>query len=48
MAEIDRAIIAELRKNIHMPTVELAKMVGTSERTVRISIHRKEEVGDHV
>ena len=35
IAEIDRAILAELRKNGRMSYVELAKLVGASERTVR-------------
>jgi hypothetical protein len=47
MAEIDRAILVELRKNGHMPSVELAKMAGGIERTVRIHVRRMEEVSDH-
>ena len=35
IAEIDRAILAQLRKNGRMSFVDLAKEVGASERTVR-------------
>ena len=38
IAEIDRAILAELRKNGRMSYVELAKLVGASERTVRTHV----------
>ena len=37
IAEIDRAILAELRKNGRMSYVELAKLVGASERTVQFT-----------
>ena len=40
IAEIDRAILAELRKNGRMSYVDLAKLVGASERTVRTHIRR--------
>ena len=45
IAEIDRAILAELRKNGRMSFVELAKLVGASERTVRTHVRRMEEIG---
>ena len=45
IAEIDRAILAELRKNGRMSFVELAKLVGASERTVRTHVRRMEEMG---
>ena len=45
IAEIDRAILAELRKNGRMSYVELAKLVGASERTVRTHVRRMEEMG---
>ena len=45
IAEIDRAILAELRKNGRMSFVDLAKLVGASERTVRTHVRRMEEMG---
>ena len=45
IAEIDRSILAELRKNGRMSYVELAKLVGASERTVRTHVRRMEEMG---
>ena len=45
IAEIDRAILSELRKNGRMSYVDLAKLVGASERTVRTHIRRMEEMG---
>ena len=45
IAEIDRAILAELRKNGRMSFVELAKLVGASERTVRTHVRRMGEIG---
>ena len=45
IAEIDRAILAELRKNGRMSFVELAKLVGASERTVRTHVRKMEEQG---
>ena len=44
IAEIDRAILAELRKNGRMSYVELAKLVGASERTVRTHVRRMQFV----
>ena len=43
IAEIDRAILAQLRKNGRMSFVDLAKEVGASERTVRTHIRTMEE-----
>lgn len=45
VAEIDRAILAQLRKNGRMSFVDLAKEVGASERTVRTHIRAMEENG---
>tara|TARA_B100000131_G_scaffold310996_1_gene343286 strand:- start:785 stop:1282 length:498 start_codon:yes stop_codon:yes gene_type:complete len=45
IAEIDRAILAQLRKNGRMSFVDLAKEVGASERTVRTHIRAMEENG---
>jgi len=45
IAEIDRAILAELRKNGRMSFVDLAKLVSASERTVRTHVRRMEEQG---
>ena len=45
IAEIDRAILAQLRKNGRMSFVDLAKEVGASERTVRTHIRTMEENG---
>jgi len=45
IGEIDRAILAELRKNGRISYVELAKIVGASERTVRTHVRRMEEMG---
>ena len=45
IAEIDRAILAHLRKNGRMSYVELAKEVHASERTVRTHVRRLEEEG---
>ena len=45
IAEIDRAILAELRKNGRMSYVHLAKEVGASERTVRTHVRKMEENG---
>tara|TARA_B100000035_G_scaffold214871_1_gene184124 strand:- start:114 stop:611 length:498 start_codon:yes stop_codon:yes gene_type:complete len=45
IAEIDRAILAQLRKNGRMSYVDLAKEVGASERTVRTHIRAMEENG---
>ena len=43
--EIDRAILAELRKNSRVSFVNLAKKVGASERTVRTHVKSLEESG---
>ena len=43
--EIDRAILAELRKNSRVSFVNLAKKVGASERTVRTHVKSLEENG---
>ena len=45
VAEIDRAILAQLRTNGRMSYVELAKEVGASERTVRTHVRKMEEEG---
>ena len=45
IAEIDRAILAQLRKNGRMSYVELAAKVEASERTVRTHIRNMEENG---
>ena len=45
VAEIDRAILAQLRTNGRMSYVELAKEVGASERTVRTHVRKMEEDG---
>ena len=45
IAEIDRAILAQLRKNGRMSYVDLASKVGASERTVRTHIRSMEENG---
>jgi Lrp/AsnC family transcriptional regulator for asnA, asnC and gidA len=45
IGEIDRSILAELRKNGRISYVELAKIVGASERTVRTHVRRMEEMG---
>ena len=45
IAEIDRAILAQLRKNARMSYVDLAREVGASERTVRTHIRAMEENG---
>ncbi|MDP6870475.1 MAG: Lrp/AsnC family transcriptional regulator [Candidatus Poseidoniaceae archaeon] len=45
IAEIDRAILSELRKNGRMSFVELAKLVGASERTIRTHVRSMEENG---
>ena len=45
IAEIDRAILGQLRKNARMSYVELAKNVGASERTVRTHIRKMEDDG---
>jgi len=45
VAEMDRAILAELRKNGRMSFVDLAKVVGASERTIRTHVRRMEEFG---
>ncbi len=43
IAEIDRAILAELRKNGRMSYVDLAAKVEASERTVRPHLRNLEE-----
>ncbi|MBC3191113.1 AsnC family transcriptional regulator [Pseudonocardia sp. C8] len=43
--EIDRALVAALRRDGRTPNVELAKLVGVSEKTVRSRIARL--VGEH-
>ena len=45
IAEIDRAILAQLRKNGRMSYVDLASTVEASERTVRTHIRNMEENG---
>ncbi len=45
IAEIDRAILAQLRKNGRMSYVDLASKVEASERTVRTHIRNMEENG---
>ena len=45
IAEIDRAILAQLRKNGRMSYVDLAREVGASARTVRTHIRAMEENG---
>ena len=45
IAEIDRAILAELRKNGRMSYVHLAKEVGASDRPVRTNVRKMEENG---
>ena len=45
IGEIDRAILAELRKNGRISYVDLAKVVGASERTVRTHVRNMEEMG---
>ncbi len=45
VAEIDRSILSELRKNGRVSYVELAKSVGASERTVRTHVKKMEENG---
>ena len=43
IAEIDRAILAHLRKNGRMSYVELARDISASERTIRTHIKKMEE-----
>jgi DNA-binding Lrp family transcriptional regulator len=45
IAEIDRSILAQLRKNGRMSYVDLASKVEASERTVRTHIRNMEENG---
>ncbi len=45
IAEIDRAILAHLRKNGRMSYVELARDIGASERTIRTHVRKMEEEG---
>ena len=45
IAEIDRAILAQLRKNGRRSYVDLASKVEASERTVRTHIRNLEEIG---
>ena len=45
VAEIDRAILAQLRKNGRMSYVDLAREVSASERTVRTHVRKMEEEG---
>ena len=45
IAEIDRSILSELRKNGRVSFVELAKKVDASERTVRTHVRKMEEQG---
>lgn len=45
ISEIDRAILAQLRKNGRMSFVELARFVGASERTVRTHVRKMEDDG---
>ena len=45
IAEIDRAILAHLRKNGRMSCVELAKDIGASEKTIRTHMKKMEENG---
>ena len=45
IAEIDRAILAQLRKTGRRSSVDLAREVGASERTVRTHIRAMEENG---
>ena len=45
VAEIDRAILAQLRKNGRMSYVDLAREVSASERTVRTHVCKMEEEG---
>jgi len=42
---IDRAILAQLRKNGRMSFVEMARHVGASERTIRTHVKKMEENG---
>ena len=43
--ETDRAILSALRDNSRQAFVELAKVVGVSERTIRTRVRRLEEDG---
>ena len=43
--ETDRAILSALRENSRQAFVELAKIVGVSERTIRTRVRRLEEEG---
>ena len=43
--ETDRAILSALRGNSRQAFVELAKVVGVSERTIRTRVRRLEEDG---
>ena len=43
--ETDRAILSALRENSRQAFVELAKIVGVSERTIRTRVRRLEEDG---
>lgn len=45
VAEVDRSILAELRKNGRISYVDLARIVGASERTVRTHVKKMEEDG---
>ena len=45
IAEIDRAILAHLRRNGRMSCVELAKDIGASEKTIRTHMKKMEENG---
>ena len=45
IAEIDRAILAHLRKNGRMSCVELAKDIGASEKTIGTHLKKMEENG---
>ena len=45
IAEIDRAILAHLRKNGRMSYVELARDIGASERTIRTHVRKMEDEG---
>ena len=43
--ETDRAILSALRENSRQAFVELAKLVGVAERTIRTRVRRLEEDG---
>ena len=45
IAEIDRAILAHLRRNGRVSCVELAKDIGASEKTIRTHMKKMEENG---